>query len=337
MAANRRMQQLLQHIGHPQSAADDGIVLAPRSSSEVFSKAAEEWWGKCKQDKVLDLQMSFYDSDPGQTKSHTVVFLHGNPTSSFLWRNIIPHVTPIARCLAPDLIGQGRSDKRPNHSYRFVDHYKYLCDWIETLNLPHKISVVVHDWGSALGFHWCHMHPDRVEAIIHMESLMRSSPGWDTWEPQAKGLFQSLRSDRGEQMILEKNFFVEKLLPGSIMRKLSEDEMNAYREPFRNPGEDRRPTLTWPREVPIEGDGPEDVIDIANAYFEWLCETIHIPKLYIDGQPGFFSKGLRKVAKFWHNQKVAQVKGLHFLQEDSPDDIGRAVRDFLSDVYAQRS
>ncbi|XP_072025243.1 coelenterazine h 2-monooxygenase-like [Amphiura filiformis] len=333
MAANRRMQLLLQHVQHPQVESGACVNLAPTSSSGVFSKAAEEWWSKCSQVRVLDLHMSYYDSDPQQTKPHTVIFLHGNPTSSFLWRNIIPHVAPVARCLAPDLIGQGRSAKRPNHSYRFVDHYKYLCDWIDTLNLTHKVSVVVHDWGSGLGFHWCHMHPDRVEAIVHMESLMRSSPGWDSWQPQARGLFESLRSDRGEQMVLENNFFVEKMLPGAIMRKLSEDEMNAYREAFRNPGEDRRPTLTWPREIPVEGDGPEDVIDIANAYFEWMCQN-HIPKLYIDGQPGFFSSGLRKAAKFWPNQQVAKVKGLHFLQEDSPAEIGRAVRDFLSKVYA---
>ena len=333
MAANRRMQMLVEHIGHSQGKSQD-ICLAPTATTaNVFSKAADEWWSKCRQVQVLDLHMSYYDSDPLQTRSHAVVFLHGNPTSSFLWRNVIPHVAPIARCLAPDLIGQGRSAKRPNHSYRFVDHYKYLCEWFDTMNLPGKVSVVVHDWGSGLGFHWCHMHPNRVEAVVHMESLIRSTPGWDLFPPQAKSVFQSLRSERGEQMVLEKNFFVEKLLPGAIMRNLSEDEMNAYREAFQNPGEDRRPTLTWPREIPVEGDGPEDVVEIANAYFEWFCQN-KIPKLYIDGQPGFFSSGLRKMAKFWPNQKVVEVKGLHFLQEDSPDDIGRAISQFLSNVFS---
>ena len=328
------MSVITHHVGYEKPR---NIHLAPTSSAKsgttpvISSNAATEWWGKCRRVKVLDLCMSYYDSDPTGAKdsaSHAVVFLHGNPTSSFLWRNIIPHVEPVARCLAPDLIGQGRSDKRRNHAYRFEDHYRYLSAWLDTVNLPSKITVVVHDWGSGLGFHWCHMHPDRVEAIVHMESLMRSSLGWDSWQPKARELFQALRSERGEEMVLENNFFVEKMLPGSIIRKLSEDEMNAYREPFVTPGEDRRPTLTWPREVPVEGDGPEDVVEIANGYFEWLCES-QLPKLYIDGEPGFFSAMLRQMAGVWPNQSVVKVKGLHFLQEDSPHDIGKAVREFL--------
>ncbi|XP_072039197.1 coelenterazine h 2-monooxygenase-like [Amphiura filiformis] len=306
----------------------------PRTLFPV-SKSGTEWWGKCRQIMVLDCDMSYYDSDPAGKSKNAVIFLHGNPTSSFLWRNIIPHIEPVARCLAPDLIGQGRSSKRANHSYRFVDHYRYLSEWFDSVNLPEKVTLVIHDWGSALGFHWCHMHPNRVASIVHMESLVRAFPGWPGFPTlRATDVFQNLRSEAGDDLVLNGNFFVESILPLAIMRDLTEDEMNAYRQPFVNPGEDRRPTLTWPREVPIEGDGPEDVIKIAHDYFKWLCESKDIPKLYIDGEPGFFSENLRKLHNVIPNQKTVQVKGLHFLQEDSPDEIGRETKDFLiKNVY----
>ncbi|XP_072039198.1 coelenterazine h 2-monooxygenase-like [Amphiura filiformis] len=300
------------------------------TSAGITSKSATEWWGKCRRINILDCDMSYYDSDPAGKSKNAVIFLHGNPTSSFLWRNIIPHVEPVARCLAPDLIGQGRSSKRVNHSYRFVDHYRYLSEWFDSVNLPEKVTFVVHDWGSGLGFHWCHMHPDRVAAIIHMESVVGSmQAGWEVFPEHGRKDFQALRTEAGEQMVLKNNFFVEKYLPATILRNLSEDEMNAYREPFANPGEDRRPTLTWPREIPVEGDGPEDVINIANDYFEWFCGTNDIPKLFIDGEPGYFSPLIRRVMEFWPNQETVRVKGLHFLQEDSPKEIGDAIRAFL--------
>ena len=302
-----------------------------------YSKAADEWWGKCRQVQVLDQHMSYYDSDPQQSKSdHAVVFLHGNPTSSFIWRNVVPHVEPIARCLAPDFIGHGRSDKRQNHSYRVEDLNKYLSAWFDTINLPAKVSVVGHDWGAVLGLYWSHVHSDRVEAVIHMESIPRPlNRDWDLFPEEARPVFQNLRGPQGDQLQLEQNIFVEKLIPLKIMRKLSEDEMNAYREPFKNPGEDRRPPLTTVRQIPIEGDGPEDVIEIANAYYKWFRET-KIPKLYIDCEPGLFSPELRKMAeeKLFPNQEVAVVKGLHFMQEDSPDDIGREICQFLSKVFS---
>ena len=319
----------------PSSGNSRLIPTGARSVSDYKpSESAAEWWGKCRRIKVLDGEMSYFDSDPEQKNSeHAVVFLHGNPTSSYLWRNVIPHVDPIARCLAPDLIGQGRSSKRDNHSYFFEDHYRYLSEWFNSVDLPPKVSLVIHDWGSALGFHWGHMHPDRVESITHMEGICKAVPGWDVFPEIAKHVFQALRSEAGEKMVYDKNFFVERLLPTSILRKLSEDEMNAYREPFVNP-EDRTPTLTWPREIPIEGDGPENVIKITNDYCQWLCEAKDLPKLYIHGDPGFFSPAIVKIMDSWPNSKMVTVKGMHFLQEDSPVEIGEAVRDFLvKDVY----
>ena len=335
-----RLQNITKHFGLLRLGSINGTSANAIMSSTTArtqarystSQAGAEWWGKCRQIKVLDSEMSYYDSDPEEKNNRAVIFLHGNPTSSFLWRNVIPHVEPVARCLAPDLIGQGRSSKRSNHEYRFVDHYRYLSEWFDSVQLPEKVNLVIHDWGSALGFHWSHMHPDRVESITHMEGIVKAVPGWDVFPEIARNVFQALRSEAGEQMVLEKNFFVERLLPTAIVRQLSEDEMNAYREPFAKPGEDRRPTLTWPREIPIEGDGPEDTIKIANDYFGWLCEAKHIPKLYIDGDPGFFSPTLRRIQDIWPNQKMVTVKGSHFLQEDSPKEIGEAVRDFLTNT-----
>ncbi len=333
-----RLQTISKHLGLLHSTGVHAIsrnafmfpTTARSLASYSTSQAAADWWGKCRRIKVLDGEMSYYDSDPEGKHQHAVVFLHGNPTSSFLWRNVIPHVEPAARCLAPDLIGQGRSSKRANHSYRFVDHYQYLSEWFDSVELPDKVNLVIHDWGSALGFHWSHMHPDRVDSITHMEGIVAPVPGWEAFPDIARNIFQAMRSESGEEMVLQKNFFVERLLPGAIMRELSEDEMNAYREPFAKSGEDRRPTLTWPREIPVEGDGPDDVVKIVKDYFNYFREAKHIPMLYIDGDPGFFSSHLRKLMDIWPNQQMVKVKGLHFLQEDSPKEIGEAVRDFLT-------
>ena len=280
---------------------------------------------------VLDSYMEYLDTGKGD---NVVLFLHGNPTSSFLWRNIIPHVQSVARCLAPDLIGMGGSGK-PDIRYKYAEHYNYLSKWIDQMNFPKKISIVCHDWGSGLGFNWCYQNQDRVESIIHMESLVGPVPSWDMFPDVARKMFQALRSDAGEELVLKKNFFVERLLPGSIMRKLTDEEMEAYREPYRIE-KHRLPTLTWPREIPVGGDGPDDVLKIAFDYYQWLSTSKDIPKLYIDGDPGFFSTGLRRAVANWPNQKIVKVKGLHFLQEDSPDDIGAAINAFLKGVYADK-
>ena len=264
--------------------------------------------------------------DTGDPRGRPIVFLHGNPTSSYLWRNIIPHVYDSGRCLAPDLVGMGNSDKSPDGQYRFVDHAQYLDGWFESLDITNAI-LVIHDWGSALGFHWAHRNPDKVSGIVYMEALVRPVE-WDEWPEQARGIFQAMRSDAGEEIVLTKNVFVEKILPASVLRDLSEEEMMVYRKPFLEPGESRRPTLTWPRQIPVGGE-PTDVVSIVDAYSRWMCQN-KIPKLFINGEPGSILVGeQREFCRSWPNQREVTVKGLHFIQEDSPDEIGLAIKDFV--------
>ena len=288
-----------------------------------------EWFGQCKKINVLDSYMSYYDSE--NHPENTIVFLHGNPTSSYLWRNVIPHTTDIARCLAPDLIGMGQSGKSGNGSYRFVDHYKYLSAWFDLVSLSEKIIVVCHDWGSGLGFHWCHQNSNRVKALVHMESIVSTIKSWDSWPEIARDIFQAIRSDAGEEIVLKKNLFVDRLLPNSIMRELTLEEQDAYNMPYKKEGESRRPTLTWPREIPVEGEGPEDVVQIVNKYRDFLA-TSNMPKLFIEAEPGFFTNAIKKVVLQWPNTTTVKVEGLHFLQEDSPDAIGVAIRYFVENL-----
>ncbi|HSE91753.1 MAG TPA: haloalkane dehalogenase [Methylomirabilota bacterium] len=280
--------------------------------------------------KVLDSEMAYVDTGRGTP----VVFLHGNPTSSYLWRNVIPHVgemscpqtDPVARCLAPDLIGMGRSGKAPAGSYRFADHARYLDAWFETLGLS-DVTLVVHDWGSALGFDWARRHPHRVRGLVYMEAIVRPVTS-DEWPENARKIFQAMRSPSGEEIVLQKNVFVERILPGSIMRRLSDDEMAEYRRPWLEPGEVRRPMLTWPREIPMDGQ-PADVVAIVEDYARWLA-TSPIPKLFVNAEPGSILVGAqRESCRRWPNQREVTVRGLHFVQEDSPGEIGRAVADFV--------
>lgn len=276
--------------------------------------------------EVLDSTMAYVDTGTGDP----VVFLHGNPTSSYLWRNVIPHVESGARCLAPDLIGMGDSGKNPDESYRFKDHVRYLDAWFDRMNFEAPVVLVVHDWGSGLGFHWARRHPDRVRGLAYMEAIVKPLT-WDEWPEDATDVFRSMRSSEGEQMVLEENFFVEVILPNSMLRDLSEEEMDVYREPYREPGEARRPTLTWPREVPIGGE-PEDVHEIVRDYADWLSDS-EVPKLFINGDPGAILVGAqREFCRSWPNQRDVTVEGMHFLQEDSPETIGRAVHNFVEDL-----
>ncbi|XP_071504255.1 coelenterazine h 2-monooxygenase-like [Diadema antillarum] len=310
-------------------SSSDGAPAQQQSTVPIVT--ADEWWGKCKKLDVLGEQMSYYDSDPDQRDSdRAVVFLHGNPTSSYLWRNVVPQVQPIARCLAPDLIGMGRSNKLASLSYRFVDHYRFLSAWFDKLNLPKKISIVCHDWGSILGFHWSNEHRDRLDALVHIESLVAPYHGWEEF-PDAD--FKVFRTDEGEEMVLQKNAFVEVLMPRLIKRELRKEEKEAYVEPFKNPGEDRRPTLTFARQIPIIGDGPEDVIAAAAAYYAWLSESANLPKLFINVLSGLFGPSVKKTTEHWPNQKVVDAAGLHFIQEDSPIEVGDYIKDFLSGLY----
>jgi haloalkane dehalogenase len=272
---------------------------------------------------VLDSHMSYVDVGVGDP----IVLLHGNPTSSYLWRNVIPRLDGLGRCLAPDLIGMGRSGKAAGGRYRLADHVRYLDAWFETLDLG-RVTLVVHDWGSALGFHWARRHPDRVKALVYMEAIVRPVT-WAEWPDAARSIFQALRSAGGEEMILAKNVFVERILPASVLRRLTPEEMEHYREPFREPGESRRPTLTWPREIPIDGE-PPDVTGLVQQYALWLSRS-PLPKLFVNGNPGSILVGAqRDFCRAWPNQQEVTVKGSHFLQEDSPVEIGQAIARFVS-------
>ena len=276
--------------------------------------------------KVLDGEMAYVDVGQGEP----IVFLHGNPTSSYLWRNVIPHVTAQGRCLAPDLIGMGTSDPAPAGSYRFVDHARYLDAWFDALGLDRAVTLVVHDWGSALGFHWAARHPERVKALAYMEAIVRPVT-WAEWPDNARAIFQGMRSPSGETIILDKNVFVERILPGSVLRPLGEEEMRTYRAPWLTPGESRRPMLTWPREIPIEGE-PADVVAIVEGYARWLATTT-TPKLFVNADPGSILVGAqREFCRSWPNQREVTVPGRHFVQEDSPAEIGRALARFLEDI-----
>ncbi|GAA6162974.1 haloalkane dehalogenase [Pelagimonas sp. KU-00592-HH] len=261
-----------------------------------------------------------------------ILFLHGNPTSSYLWRNVVPHVTDLGRVIVPDLIGMGDSEKLDNvgpESYRFVEHRAYLDALLEqVLGDAGNVTLVIHDWGSALGFDWANRHRDRVKGICYMEGIVQPVP-WSEWPDAAKPIFEAFRSPAGEEMILEKNLFIEAVLPGSILRKLSDAEMAEYRKPFANAGEDRRPTLTWPRQIPIDGT-PEDVTAIVADYAEWMAAN-DLPKLFVNAEPGAILIGAqREFCRSWKNQTEVTVKGSHFIQEDSPDEIGAALRAWMA-------
>lgn len=270
--------------------------------------------------------MAYHQSGDGPP----VVFLHGNPTSSYLWRNVIPRVRDRARCIAPDLIGHGDSDKldAPGPgSYTFVEHRRYLDGLLDQLDLGDDVTFVVHDWGSALGFDWATRHPDRVAGIAYMEAIVMPL-SWDDWPEAAPGIFQAFRSPEGEEMVLERNLFVEAVLPSATTRSLAPEEMDEYRRPFARPGEDRRPTLTWPRQIPIDGE-PADVVEVVSSYGEWLAGS-DVPKLFVDVQPGAILTGRqREVCRSWPNQREVRVPGIHYVQEDSADEIGAALADWL--------
>ena len=278
--------------------------------------------GKKKAIEVENKSMAYVDEGSGDP----IVFLHGNPTSSYLWRNVMPHLLGRGRLIAPDLIGMGDSDKLDNSgpgSYGFFEHRHYLDSFLAAMGLRENVTLVLHDWGSALGFHWAHRNPDAVRGIAYMEAITRPM-SWDDFNQDARPVFQGFRSSSGESMVLEKNIFIEKVLPGSIIRTLSEEEMAEYRRPFLNAGEDRRPTLSWPREIPLDGE-PSAVAEIVEAYGQWM-ETVEFPKLFINAEPGAILIGpQREFCRTWPNTRELTVKGIHFIQEDSPDEIGQGI------------
>ena len=267
------------------------------------------------------------DGDP-------IVLLHGNPTSSYLWRDVMPALAPLGRVIAPDLIGHGDSDKLPasegDDRYSFATSYRYIDGLLQALGITEKVTLVIHDWGSALGFHWAQKHPDAVRGIAYMEAVVMPLPTWDNWPEKARGIFQGFRSPKGEDLILNRNLFIEAVLPSSIMRPLTEEEMATYRAPFAD-APDRQVMLNWPREIPIAGEPPH-MVALVQSYADWLAQST-IPKLFINADPGsILVGGQRDFCRTWPNQTEVTVKGLHFVQEDSGADIGRAVALWLQDI-----
>ena len=281
--------------------------------------------------EVLGHKMAYVET--GDPNGRPIVFQHGNPTSSYLWRNIMPHAEQLGRCIAIDLIGMGDSDKLPDsgpEQYLFAEHSRFFEAALEALGITENVILVIHDWGSALGFHYAARHAERVAGICYMEGIVMPVPSWEDWPENARNIFQGFRSEAGEELVLEKNIFVERVLPGSIMRPLGEAEMAVYRAPFAESGEARRPTLSWPRQIPIAGEPPE-MVAIADNYAAFMA-TSPMPKLFINAEPGSILTGaMRDFCRSWPNQTEVTVKGTHFIQEDSPDEIGTALAQWIMD------
>jgi haloalkane dehalogenase len=283
-------------------------------------------YGQLQHKQVNGKRMAYIDEGQGDA----IVFQHGNPTSSYLWRNVMPHLEGLGRLVACDLIGMGGSDKLDDSGpdrYHYAEQRDYLFALWDALDLGDRVILVLHDWGSALGFDWANQHRDRVAGIAYMEAIAMPI-GWSDFPGTMRDIFQGFRSTSGESMVLEQNTFVERVLPASVKRQLSDEEMDHYRRPFRNAGEDRRPTLSWPRNIPIEGE-PADVVATVEEYGAWLSQC-DLPKLFVKGEPGALIR--RRALDFvrtWPNQTEVSVPGVHFLQEDSPDEIGAAVASFV--------
>ncbi|MDA0824017.1 MAG: haloalkane dehalogenase [Proteobacteria bacterium] len=287
------------------------------------------WSAKKKTVEANGHKMAYVEMGSGDP----IIFQHGNPTSSYLWRNIMPQLADLGRCIAVDLIGMGDSDKLPNSGpdrYTFKEHQSFLYGAWDALGVKNNVTFVIHDWGTALGFDWCRQHPKAVKGVAHMEGVVKRIP-WADWPAAATEIFRTFRSPAGEDVVLNKNVFIEGVLPNSIIRKLTVEEMDAYRAPFLNAGEDRRPTLTWPRQIPL-GDEPEDVCQTVDAYGAYM-KGADMPKLFIAGDPGMIMNGpAAEFARSWKNTSEATVKGLHFLQEDSPDEIAAAVKAWMKGI-----
>lgn len=267
--------------------------------------------------------------DTGVSDGPPIVFLHGNPTSAYMWRNVIPYVEDLGRIIALDLVGMGQSAKLPDSGperYTFAEHRRYLDGLLEALGVSEDVTLVIHDWGSALGFDWANRHRAAVAGICYMEAIC-GPVSFAEWPEGGQRVFAGLRSDAGEEMVLDKNVFVERVLPSSILRDLSEEEMAAYRAPFAEPGEGRRPTLTWPRQIPFDSE-PADVHEVVTAYAGWLASA-EVPKLYLHSDPGFLAQVFASRCRTWPNQTEVTVPGIHFVTEDAPDQIGAALREWI--------
>lgn len=279
--------------------------------------------------QVKDRRMAYIDEGDGDP----IVFQHGNPTSSYLWRNVMPACQGRGRLVACDLIGMGDSDKLPDSGperYTYAEQRDYLFALWEALGIRDRVTLVLHDWGSALGFEWASLHPDAVKAIVYMEAIV-APLAWAQFPEDARGIFQGFRSDAGEELVLDKNLFVEAVLPSAMIRQLTRTEHDEYRRPFLNAGEDRRPTLTWPRQIPLDGE-PREVVQVVEDYGRWLANS-PVPKLFINAEPGSILVGeQREFCRRWPNQREVTVPGKHFVQEDNPGAIGAAIVEFLDSL-----
>ncbi len=284
------------------------------------------WQAQKKYIDVHGQRMAYVEQGQGSP----IVFQHGNPTSSYLWRNILPQLAAHGRCIAMDLVGMGDSAKLPDSGpsrYTLAEHQRYFDGVLAALGVTDRVTLVIHDWGTALGFDWASRHAGSVSGICHMEGVVTPLT-WAEWPENARGIFQAFRSPAGEDLVLEKNVFVENVLPKSILRPFEPEEMAAYRAPFLEPGESRRPTLSWPRQLPIDGE-PAEVCATVERYGAWLAQS-PVPKLFISGDPGMIMNGRAgDLARALPNTREVTVKGLHFLQEDSPNEIAAAIRDWL--------
>lgn len=290
--------------------------------------SADERYPK-KHATVQGKSMAYVEIGDGQP----IVLVHGNPTSSYLWRNVMVHLEGLGRLIAPDMIGMGDSEKLDDSGpgrYRFVEHRTYLDGLLDQLGVASDVTFVVHDWGSAYGFDWANRHRAAVKGIAYMEAIVQPM-SWDEWPAAFRPVFEGFRSPAGEKMVLEENFFVERILPDAVLRGLTEAEMAVYRRPYLEAGESRRPTLTWPREIPLAG-APADVVEIVEKYGKWLAEST-LPKLFVNADPGaILTGGRREFCRTWPNQREVTVKGSHFIQEDSPDKIGRAIAEWYQEL-----
>lgn len=270
----------------------------------------------------MDKHIAYVEEGEGDP----ILLLHGNPTSSYLWRNVIPELAGLGRVIVPDLIGQGDSEKLPAADgpgrYSFQVVYDYLDGLLQAIGANQNITLVIHDWGSALGFYWAQQHQTAVRGIAYMEGIV-CPLSWDDWPEAARGIFKGFRSDKGEELVLQRNMFIEQVLPSSVIRDLTEEEMSHYRSWAQQP-DDRQPTLNWPRQIPIEGE-PAAMVELVDSYGNWMASN-HIPKLFINAEPGSILTGRpREFCRSWLNQTEVMVAGSHFIQEDSPVEIGRAI------------
>ncbi len=315
-----------------------GAAISPRaeqtSTTEQPSKKANEMTNERqtgsypkKFKTVLGKRMAYIEIGSGDP----IVFLHGNPTSSYLWRNVMPHLEDRGRLIAVDMIGMGDSEKLDNTgtgSYSLAENSKYTFALLEALGITENVTLVLHDWGSGVGFNWAANNSSAVKAIAFMEAIVTPFPTWDDFPKELHGPIGTLRSPEGDKMALEENFFIEALLPSAILRDLTPEEHAEYRRPFLNAGEDRRPTLAGPRELPIAGE-PADTVALVANYAKYLSSS-DIPKLFVNAEPGAFLVGYaRDFVRTWPNLTEVTVKGSHFVQEDSPHEIGKAIADWL--------